>query len=178
MTQDIITQAYNYAVSRHEARNQRYGEHPYSYHLGQVADAGFHFRHLLQPTEHIPVEALREIVIAGCWIHDVIEDTGETYNDVVRATSVEVAEIGYALTTPKGRTRKDRHCEAYYKEILETPGAAFVKICDRIANVTFSRQTQSKMLEVYRREAEAFRAKLYRPEYEPMFVELDRLLAP
>jgi len=176
-TSNLIAKARQYAITCHEARNQRYGEHPYSYHLGQVMDVGILFQHLILPTEHIPADALREIVLAGCWVHDVIEDTGESYNDVVRATSIDVAEIAYALTTPKGRTRTDRHCSAYYEEIRRTPGALFVKVCDRIANCTYSKSTQSNMLGVYREEAEAFRSVLGRLEYRPMFLELDRLLA-
>ena len=47
-------------------------------------------------------------------------------------------EIVYALTNDKGRTRAERAGENYYKGIRETPFAPFVKLCDRMANISFS----------------------------------------
>ncbi len=156
-------------VGCHTERNQKYDAHPYSYHLEQVYQVGLQFIHLIP-------ESLREAVLAGCFAHDVIEDTGVSYNDVLRATSFEVAEIAYALTTPKGRTRAERHCSAYYEEIRKTPGAAFVKVCDRIANVRHSRDTGSRMHGMYRKEAQKFRDSLFQEELAPMFKMLDQLL--
>lgn len=167
---ETITNARIYATTTHAARNQCYDDKPYSYHLEQVELVARRYLHLIDP-------ALHETVLAGCWVHDIIEDCGESYNDVKRATSEPVAEIAYALTTPKGRTRKERHCPAYYEGIRATPGAAFVKICDRIANVTHSRATNSSMLQVYRREAAAFYKELeVKESFNEMYCELLDLL--
>ena len=47
-------------------------------------------------------------------------------------------EIVYALTNDKGRTRAERAGERYYQGIRQTPYAPFVKLCDRLANITYS----------------------------------------
>jgi (p)ppGpp synthase/HD superfamily hydrolase len=108
---------------------------------------------------YIPIEK-REIVLSACWLHDTIEDCRVTYNDVKAEFGEEVAEIVYSLTNEKGRTRKDRANFIYYKGICETPFAAFVKICDRIANIKHSRDNESSMLYKYKGEHAGFRAAL------------------
>lgn len=170
----LIERSRDYAISRHQARNQMYGEHPYSFHLEQVVAVAQRYTHLFQLA---PLQGLEEVALAGCWVHDVIEDTGESYNDVLKATSEGVAEIAFALTTPKGRTRKERHCKAYYDGICITPGAVFVKICDRLANVTHSKSTGSRMFALYQKEAAGFEEMLWFPEYAEMFEELQTLMA-
>jgi hypothetical protein len=70
-------------------------------------------------------------------------------------------EIVYALTNDKGRTRAERAGENYYKGIRETPYAPFVKLCDRLANVTYSCSIDSgtsgnRMREVYKHEMPHF----------------------
>lgn len=58
----------------------------------------------------------------------------------------------YAVTNEKGRTRVERANENYYKGIRETEGATFVKLCDRIANVQYSKMTKSSMFDKYKKE--------------------------
>ena len=52
--------------------------------------------------------------------------------------TITAAEVVYALTNDKGRTRNERAGEHYYAGIRETPYAPFVKLCDRLANMTYS----------------------------------------
>jgi hypothetical protein len=47
------------------------------------------------------------------------------------------ADIIYAVTNDKGKNRKERAGVKYYEGIRKTPGAVFVKLCDRIANVQY-----------------------------------------
>ena len=48
------------------------------------------------------------------------------------------AEMVYALTNDKGRSRAERAGEHYYAGIRETPYAPFLKLADRLANITYS----------------------------------------
>lgn len=105
----------------------------------------------------------------GGYYHDSIEDARQSYNDVMRTgrgflteeQAFTATEIVYALTNDKGRTRAERAGEKYYKGIRETPYAPFVKLCDRLANVTYSctmsdNGTNSHMREVYKGEMHHF----------------------
>ena len=115
------------------------------------------FIHSIEKTE-------QENVLAACWVHDIIEDARETYNDVKKETNETIAELAYALTNEKGRSRAERANEKYYQGIRETKNASFVKFCDRIANVTHSKNTRSRMFEKYKEENEEFIKKIYVPE--------------
>ena len=131
------------AHEAHAAVNQTYGGNlPYSYHLDGVA--GWVARYggeVCTRAEDAPA------VMFGAWFHDSIEDARLTYNDVKkRARSLGLdeeqaylaAEIVYALTNEKGRTRAERAGDRYYAGIRATPYAPLVKMADRLANVCFS----------------------------------------
>ena len=70
------------------------------------------------------------------------------------------AEIAYALTNDKGRTRAERAGEKYYQGIRETPYAPFVKLADRLANIshsfTHSNESNAHMKIVYANELPHF----------------------
>jgi hypothetical protein len=44
--------------------------------------------------------------------------------------------------------------------VPKTKGAVFVKLCDRIANVQYSKMTKSRMFEMYKKENDNFIIKL------------------
>jgi (p)ppGpp synthase/HD superfamily hydrolase len=134
-----------------------------------VVDVAHRFIHLI-PKEWV------DIVISSCWAHDTLEDTRITYNDLLKETSLQVADIVYALTNEKGKTRKERANDKYYQGIRETPYATFVKLCDRIANVEYSMSTRSRMLEMYRKEMPEFIETLYDEKWDEMFKYLESLV--
>lgn len=161
--------AQTYASERHAACNHLYDGKPYAFHLQMVAEAARTFSKAYDPET-------REIIIAAAWCHDLIEDARETYNDVKKVLGEAVAEIVYALTNDKGRTRKERAGDRYYAGIRQTQHATLVKLCDRIANVRQSKYTAGRMFEIYQKELPAFRDQLYvKGELEEVWAELDRL---
>jgi (p)ppGpp synthase/HD superfamily hydrolase len=165
----IEYKAFCYATECHASTNHLYDGRSYTYHLAIVEANANKFLHL------IPEED-RHSVLATCWCHDVIEDTRQTYNDVKKATNEQVAEIVYALTNEKGRNRKERANDKYYRGIRQTPYATFVKLCDRIANVQHSISTKSRMLEMYQKEQQEFFMLLNDGLYSDMWIYLDELL--
>lgn len=148
----------------HQSVNQTYaGMFPYGFHLDMVVESVRNYGHLVcvRETDVLPL-------FFGAYFHDSIEDARLTYNDVMRqATQVMsteqalmATEIVYALTNDKGRTRAERAGEKYYQGIRETPYAPFVKLCDRLANITYSCTGEgnkgTRMREVYKGEMPHF----------------------
>ena len=166
---DLVRRTIIYATETHLKVNHKYGDLDYTYHLDMVDKVAESFIHLVDEKE-------RENVYCGCWVHDIIEDARETYNDVLNKTNETVANLAYALTNEKGKNRSERANDKYYKEMHEVPNAVFIKLCDRIANITHSKRTGSKMFEKYRAENENFIKKLYRPELEEMITYINHLL--
>lgn len=169
MQETFEQKAKQYACTCHEHVNQKYDEHPYAYHLHFVRLAAEQFIKCEQNVDP-------HIIFASCWCHDLIEDARQTYNDVKNETNKDIAEIVYALTTEKGKNRAERAGNKYYEEMKKIPGAVFIKICDRIANMYYSKYVESSMFKKYCNEYPEFKKKLYYPEYKPMFDYIENLI--
>lgn len=138
-----------------------------------VAQVAVDFIHLLDGKEKF---AHVEIQLA-CYGHDLIEDCRCSYNDVKEKLGNIAADIVYAVSNEKGKNRKERASDKYYEGIRNTAGATFVKLCDRIANVQYSKLTKSKMFEMYKKENKEFVMRLYDNNFLTMFDYLDSLFA-
>lgn len=188
----MIISAAEWAIEQHRSTNHMYDTYlPYEFHLRMVNQVYEKFQDLLDSTKDYftgePIVApvadgrvsLRTACHLAVWGHDLIEDTRVSYNDVRNVMGQEAADIIYAVTNEKGKTRKERANAKYYMGIRETPGAVFVKLCDRIANVQYSKMTGSRMYQMYKKENPDFEKALGRytdsKHLEEMFLELDKL---
>ena len=79
----MIEKAKEYAIYCHDMTAHQYDGKPYDTHLQMVFDTAKKFIHLIPAEQH-------ENVLAACWVHDVIEDCRQTYNDVKNATNNEI----------------------------------------------------------------------------------------
>lgn len=139
-----------YAIHQHKLVNHTYDDKPYSYHLKMVVNIAKEYINLIPDEWQIEV-------LSACWLHDIIEDARETYNDVKNQTNEVVADLVYAVTNEKGKTRKERANHKYYKGIRETEFASFIKLADRIANVKYSKEKGNKrMFLKYKKENNNF----------------------
>lgn len=159
-----------YAIQCHRITNHFYDQFPYEYHLQMAVNYGLSFQSL------VPALDL-DAVIGAIWCHDVIEDTRQTFNDVLEATnSLYLTEMVYAVTNEKGKNRNERANDKYYKGIADTPLAVFVKLADRMANISHSIATGSSMLNLYRKENEHFNKQLYNDADAVMFDHMNEML--
>jgi len=155
-----------WCIEQHSSTNHMYDTYlPYEFHLRMVHNVGQQFKHLLGDEEYFTGDVVvnpttqvstRHACMIACWGHDLIEDCRVSYNDVKEHLGQEVAEIVYAVTNEKGKNRKERANDKYYEGIRNTKGAVFVKLCDRIANVQYSKMTGSRMFEMYKKENPEF----------------------
>lgn len=165
-----------WAIARHEATNHFYDEYiPYKFHLQMVVNEIKSFIENHNTLGMISPGTRAKLIDAG-WGHDLIEDTRTNYNDIVKVSDIETADIIYALTNEKGRNRGERGNDKYYRGIANTPGAPIVKFCDRIANVRYSIMNDSRMAEMYEKENDHFLERIFlHPDLEPLKIRLDFL---
>lgn len=161
-----------WCIDQHKNTNHQYDVYlPYEFHLRMVNQVAQDFKHLLDDTKDYfsgetyrgPKQdqvTLRQACLNATWGHDLIEDCRVSYNDVKNHLGQEAADIIYAVSNEKGKTRKERANDKYYEGIRNTPGAVFVKLCDRIANVQYSKMTKSRMFEMYKKENKHFTESL------------------
>lgn len=171
---NMVMKAKEYGVACHNNVNQLYDGQPYSIHLDLVAFYAVSYSYILQ--QKCQYDDYINCIVASAYTHDLIEDARETYNDVLKATNKEIAELTYAVTDEKGKVRSERKNEKYYTELLLVPFADYLKICDRLANAYYSNINESRMESVYNREYVHFKEKLYKEIYDDMFVELEQIM--
>lgn len=141
-------QHYAEQLARQAHAFQKYGNKSYADgHLMLVArllyDAGFS----------------DDIVCAG-WLHDIIEDTDITYEEINEGFGAGVADIVSAVTSDSSLSRKER-MSISYKHILECGSDAIsVKLADRICNVKSCWKNEDSRLYMYHKEYRAFRGAL------------------
>lgn len=122
--------------------NQTYDIFPYVYHIQKVRDVA----------EELGYD---ESIVVAATLHDSLEDTHVSYNDIKRAFGEEVAEIVYCVTDELGRNRRERK-EKTYPKIRGNWKATVVKVCDRIANVDHSSEYNKDLFEMYKKEHQDF----------------------
>jgi (p)ppGpp synthase/HD superfamily hydrolase len=156
----------------HASVNHKYDGRPYKIHLKMVHKYAKRYISLLG---NLPAYRI-ELILAACWMHDTIEDCRLTYNDVKAYCGFMIAEITFALSNEKGKTRKDRGNAKYYDDMKKVDYAPFIKICDRLANIEYSKKHGSSMFEKYKSEHSEFCKKLYDQRFIPMFDAMEKML--
>lgn len=160
----IVDDARAYALKMHGG--QQYGGRPYSVHLDDVAG-------IVRGAGADPV------AVAVAYLHDVVEDTSATVEDVADAFGADVADAVALLTDVPGVNRRERK-ERTYARLTTSKNrlAKLVKLADRLANVRASvaggRSTEG-LLKMYRKEHGAFRSATYGAD-ATIEGELDELL--
>ncbi|MCG8611283.1 MAG: HD domain-containing protein [Pseudomonadales bacterium] len=159
-----LDKAKAFAFSAHEG--QRYGDKPYSVHLEDVV-------HLLGPF------GLNAQIIG--YLHDVVEDTDVTLDQLQDEFGVFVAQCVDILTDKPGSNRAQRKRQTYAlmaRVVGDHELALVVKAADRLANVSACvKSSNLKKFTMYRDEHEQFKSAAYRQDLcESLWNELDQLI--
>ena len=164
LTPTTPTAARAYAVAMHGA--QRYGDYPYVHHLDAVVA-------VLAPYG-------AEAQTIG-YLHDVVEDTDATVDDVRQRFGDLAAACVALLSDAPGATRKERKAKTYAKLALVSGPeelALLVKVADRLSNVrSCVADDLGDLWETYRGEQQAFKSAAFRAgQCDALWLELDGLL--
>lgn len=119
---DLEKRAEAYATEKH--KGQKYGEEDYTYHLRMVVE------NVIKRNQGHP---LLSTLIAIAWLHDVLEDTDTTYQELEREFGVAVAYSVLQLTKYKTQSYG-----SYIQGCLDCALAREVKTCDTMANMVES----------------------------------------
>jgi (p)ppGpp synthase/HD superfamily hydrolase len=142
---DIVRKAQVYAMAAHAAVGQRrkYTNEPYIVHPAEVAKivAG--------------VSGSTPDMVAAAWLHDVVEDTGCTYNDIHMGFGTDIATlVGWLTDVSKPedgprwfRKKMDREHTAAAPAEAQT-----IKLADLISNTKSIMAHDEKFAKVYLEE--------------------------
>ena len=178
---EIIQKARDFAINAHWG--QMYGAFPYVEHLDDVANICKKYN-------------MPEYVVCAAYLHDVVEDTDVTANQVSDEFGYEVATLVYAVTdaetdleledllkegyskeAAKAAIRKDKKVKTYPK-ILAHPHGVQLKLADRIANLRSSMKSKDpRMFKMYKEEHDDFKRSLVTPGIaEDQWKEIEGLI--
>lgn len=115
------------------------------------------------------------------YLHDVVEDTAVSIEEVRAKFGDRVSECVRLVTDETGANRKERKARTNTKLAAvsgEKELALVVKAADRLANLRMSaREGSGSKLEMYRREHVPFRQAAYRPGIcDGLWEEMERIL--
>jgi guanosine-3',5'-bis(diphosphate) 3'-pyrophosphohydrolase len=121
----LVSEAAELAARRHNgmARKGR-GSEPYINHLAEVAN--------LLSTATDGADA--ELVAAG-WLHDTIEDTETTREELAQKFSERVASLVVECTDDMSLPKSERRRLQVIDARRKSPGTKLIKIADKIGNI-------------------------------------------
>ena len=145
--ESLIEKARAYAVGAHARINQlrKYTSQPYDVHLKAVA-------------ELVATVSDDEATIAAAWLHDTVEDTPATFEDLEREFGVDVVQLVKELTDvskPGDGNRAVRKAIDRQHSAGASPRAKTIKLADVIDNCEDICRHDVKFGRVYLGEAEA-----------------------
>lgn len=156
----LYSEAKDFAKERHEG--QMYGDVPYTAHLNDVATI---FDFLVAGGSSWDADTFR-----ACLLHDVVEDTATTHEEIELKFGADVAYMVHFVTKSDGLSRPEA-----LKELIERIDAAdmmkpvevyavMVNMADRISNMMRSWLDKSprsqKRYNMYKKEGELLNAAL------------------
>ena len=139
-----------FALKHHS--EQKYGEHPYVVHLDVVAEL---------------VRQYGETAVIIAYLHDVVEDTSASLDDIEIVFGGLVADAVAILTDEPGKDRQERK-EKTYRKMAQVCGkteiALLVKAADRLANMRACIvDNKEGLLAIYQKEHPFFQKAAFRP---------------
>lgn len=165
----------NFAFKLHDDAGCTYGDGlAYSTHLNLANYFFKKYKYYLAPVVRIDVEK-------AIWCHDTLEDCEISMQYLSDTIGQVAANIVYNISDEAGCNRKDRMLKTLPK-IGSTYESIFAKLCDRLANVSYSLNQkvgngQSKKYDMYSEEYPTFRFFLRKNGwFKDMWDELDVLL--
>ena len=123
---NLIMKAAAFARQAHDGQRRKYNDRPYIQHPARVAG-----RVAVRPHA-------TEVMVAAAFLHDVVEDTPHTLEEIVAEFSPDAARLVAELTNPsKGMKTPRRERKQLDREHLAVVSveARIIKLLDRIDNL-------------------------------------------
>src|ERR1700694_3040078 len=121
----LVSEAADFAARRHTGQQRKgRGNEPYVNHLAEVANL------LAITTEG----ADAELVAAG-WLHDTVEDTETTREELAQKFGERVAALVVEVTDDMSLPKNERRQKQIVDAPKKSPGAKLIKIADKISNI-------------------------------------------
>ena len=178
-----ICKCAEYSADCMEKAGKKYDGKPYVVHLVTVFLTALNYLQLLK---HLDREE-QVSVLCAAFTHDLLEDTTQTLSQIMKVcdtpTCMLCSMITNLLTAEKKETHEATMNESYYDQVKEIDAAVFLKLCDRLANVSWRGPKSMEKREMYKKEYKHFKkafgkytefkpilTQIYKELYQPIFI--------
>ena len=122
-SEEKILNAKKFALDKHKNQTKKDGVTSYNDHLEGVV---FRLKNLGITDADI---------ISAAWLHDTLEKTDATFDEIIQRFGREVATVVLSLSKNTSLARKDMEIQ-YIKQLKEASiGAKIIKLCDISSNI-------------------------------------------
>ena len=149
---DIVVRARAFAVTKHGRQLRKYSDEPYVAHLDSVVSILRSFG-ITAPA-----------VLAAAYLHDTVEDTEATIQDIYDSFGEQIAELVYWLTDAEQGRRRMRKIMSAWRLGRAPWDAKMIKLADLIDNTEDICRKDRHFAPVYLREKRRIMAKMVEAE--------------
>lgn len=142
-------EAWVMAKQLHSGQVRWYTDEPYFKHCERVAESVAR-----SPEYHVAEADTKRVMLVSAILHDSVEDTELTLDDVIDFCGPEVAEVVELLTHDEGTPY-----HAYMANLLDNPIARVIKradTCDNLATLPFDDEHSARLWKKYEENIRAF----------------------
>jgi GTP diphosphokinase / guanosine-3',5'-bis(diphosphate) 3'-diphosphatase len=167
---DVVVKAREFAAAKHAKHTRRYTGERYFVHLEAVAN-------LLERSGIVDRE-----IIAAAYLHDTVEDTDTSIQELIELFGERVAELVYWLTEDEKGKRKARKIMSAWRLGRAPWEAKLIKLADLIDNTITICSHDKHFAPVYLQEKKEILDSMAKHEGQrltalPLYKEARRILA-
>lgn len=149
--QNIIKRAKNFATDKHQNQKRKFTNEPYIVHSQSVANLVEKYGGDIN-------------MIAAAWLHDTLEDTDTTLDELKDHFNNNITQYVLELTSEPIQD-KSKKGEIYVQKMNHmSPGALLIKLCDRLNNVSDFDNAKPSFVAKYKPETEYILSNLDNPK--------------
>lgn len=146
-----MNQVIQFGQQKHAGQVRKFSGQPYFTHPSQVAE-------IVKQFSKDPE------IIAAAYLHDTLEDTETTYDEIAVSFSTRVADLVQELTSVKEDSQKLGKAVYLSQKLNQmSPEALLIKLADRLDNVSDLGTTSESFSEKYKKETRYILENLRRP---------------
>jgi len=164
---ELILKALKYATRKHRGQKRKASGAEYITHPILVSYLAANFKRS---------KAL-EVLVCAAILHDVVEDTGATYEEILRLFGIFVATLVFELTSDPVALKKLGKLE--YLKIKMTgisSYALFLKLCDRLGNL-MDNPSASMLMDTPLILAHLKKQRRLTKSHQAVITEIERVIA-
>jgi (p)ppGpp synthase/HD superfamily hydrolase len=134
-----------FAKNAYKIAGKLYDGNDYFYHINMVDEILLKYDKIFYNHDDFLVTR------AAIFCHDLIEDAGINYAEIMKIANKDVADITLAVTDVHAENRLMRHLLTMHKTVSDHR-AIILKMCDILANASYSKSIMSGMYKKYKAE--------------------------